>query len=118
MFKGEKDVNIFKRKVSELVIKKVLALIAASIALISIVIFVLLIIEPFSFDKIIFEAFSAFGTVGLSMGITAQLSDPGKLLIIMLMYLGRVGPLTLIFAISESRTKTNFSFTEEKISIG
>ena len=118
MFKGEKDVNIFKRKVSELVIKKVLALIAASIALISIVIFVLLIIEPFSFDKIIFEAFSAFGTVGLSMGITAQLSDSGKMLIILLMYLGRVGPLTLIFAISESRTKTNFSFTEEKISIG
>ena len=118
MFKGEKDVNIFKRKVSELVIKKVLALIAASIAVISLVIFVLLIIEPFSFEKIIFEAFSAFGTVGLSMGITAQLSNVGKMLIIMLMYLGRVGPLTLIFAISESRTKTNFSFTEEKISIG
>ena len=67
---------------------------------------------------IAFESLSAFGTVGLSMGITSQLSSIGKLLITILMYLERVGPLTLIFAITETKAKTNFSFTEEKISIG
>jgi trk system potassium uptake protein TrkH len=118
MFKGEKDVIIFQRKVSENIIKRVLALIAASITLISIIIFLLLLIEPFSFEQLIFEAFSAFGTVGLSMGITSQLSIAGRLMITLLMYLGRVGPLTLIFAITETKAKANFSFTEEKISIG
>ena len=69
-------------------------------------------------QQIIFEAFSAFGTVGLSMGITSMLSSIGKLIIILLMYLGRVGPLTLIFAISATKLKSNFTYTEEKISIG
>jgi len=118
MFKGERDVNIFQRKVSETIIRRVLALIAASITLISFIIVLLLLIEPFGFEETLFEAFSAFGTVGLSMGITPHLSMTGRLLIILLMYLGRVGPLTLIFAISESKAKTSFSFTEEKISIG
>ena len=118
MFSGNKDVSIFQRKVAEDIIKKIMALIAASLFLLSIMIFILLLIEPFPFKKIIFESFSAFGTVGLSMGITPNLTYLGKIIIILLMYLGRVGPLTLIFAISETKIKTNYHFTEEKISIG
>jgi len=118
LFKGNKDVNIFKRKISEDIIYRVMALIAASIFLLSIMIFILMMIEPFSFDKIVFEAISAFGTVGLSMGITSTLSGFGKIIIILLMYLGRVGPLTLIFAISERILVSNYSYTEERISIG
>jgi trk system potassium uptake protein TrkH len=117
MFRGNKDVNVFKRKVSEESIYKVMALIAASITLISVMIFLLLLIEPFTFEQTVFEAFSAFGTVGLSMGITPFLSNLGKVVIVLLMYFGRVGPLTLIFAISESK-KTKFTYIEEKISIG
>ncbi len=71
-----------------------------------------------SFSEVIFEAVSAFGTVGLSMGITSDLSSPGKLIIILLMYLGRVGPLTFIFALSEAKTRKPLVFTEEKIVIG
>ena len=52
------------------------------------------------------------------MGITADLSNLGKVIIIFLMYLGRVGPLTLVFAISETKIKTTYSYIEEKISIG
>ncbi len=118
MFRGNRDVNVFKRRVSEGIIKKVMALVAASVSLLILMIFLLLLIEPFSFERTVFEAFSAFGTVGLSMGITPLLSNMGKLIIIMLMYLGRVGPLTLIFAISASSEKSNFKFIEEKISIG
>lgn len=118
LFKGNRDVNIFKRKISEDIIYRVLALIAASASFLAIMIFIIMMIEPFSFEKIVFEAISAFGTVGLSMGITPFLSDFSKVLIIILMYLGRVGPLTLIFAISERKIVSNFSYTEERISIG
>ncbi len=118
MFKGNRDVNVYKRRIGEDIMKKVMALITASLALLSFMIFMLLILEPFSFQQTIFEAFSAFGTVGLSMGITPHLSSLGKLIIILLMYLGRVGPLTLIFAISETKARTNFKYIEEKVSIG
>ncbi len=71
-----------------------------------------------TFSEVIFEAVSAFGTVGLSMGITSDLSSPGKIIIVLLMYLGRVGPLTFIFALSEAKTQKPLVFTEEKIVIG
>ncbi|MCF7858743.1 MAG: TrkH family potassium uptake protein [Candidatus Cloacimonetes bacterium] len=118
MLRGHDDVNIFKRKVSENIIKKVMALVNASIAFLVLMIFLLLLFEPYSFEKIIFEAISAFGTVGLSMGITDKLSSAGQIIIILLMYLGRVGPLTLMFAISETKDRSFFTYTEEKISIG
>ncbi len=118
MLRGSRDVNIFKRKVSESIINKVMVLITISLTLLSVMIFLLLLIEPFPFEQTVFEAFSAFGTVGLSMGITPFLSSLGKVIIIILMYFGRVGPLTLIFAISEMKAKTSYLFTEEKINIG
>jgi len=118
MFRGHDDVNIFKRKVSERIIKKVMALVAASVALLAVMIFLLLMFEPFTFEKTVFEAISAFGTVGLSMGITDRLSSAGQIIIILLMYLGRVGPLTLMFAISETKDRSFFTYIEEKISIG
>ena len=118
MLSGNKDLNVFKRKVPEDVIKKILALIAISLFILFLLIFLLLLSEDSSFEKIIFEAFSAYGTVGLSMGITSSLTNLGRIIIIILMYLGRVGPLTLIFAISETKIKTTYHYTEEKISIG
>jgi len=118
MFKGHKDVNIFKRKVSENIIKKVMALVAASVAFLTLMTFLLLLFEPFTFEKTIFEAISAFGTVGLSMGITSRLSEAGQIIIVLLMYIGRVGPLTLMFAISQTKDRSYFTYTEEKISIG
>jgi len=118
MFRGNRDVNIFKRRVSDEIIRRVMALVAISISFVAFMLFLLLLIEPFSFEKIIFEAVSAFGTVGLSRGITAFLSNYGKIIIILLMFLGRVGPLTLIYAISERSEKSTFKFVEEKISIG
>jgi len=118
LFRGHRDVSIFRRKISEEIIYRVLALITASIFFLAGMIFVLMLLEPFSFEKIVFEAISAFGTVGLSMGITPLLRDFSKVLIIILMYLGRVGPLTLIYAISEKTAVSSYTYTEERISIG
>lgn len=61
--------------------------------------FLLLLTENFSFLELVFEASSALGTVGLSMGITAALSDVGKIVIILLMFCGRLGPLTFSIAL-------------------
>jgi Trk-type K+ transport systems, membrane components len=118
MMRGDRDVNVFSRKVSVNIIKRVMALIALSVGLLALMIYLLLLIEPFPFEQIVFEATSAFGTVGLSMGITPLLSKASQIIIIILMYLGRVGPLTLIFSLSEHLGKANFIYTEERIIIG
>ena len=78
----------------------------------------LTLIEPFSFEKIFFEAFSAFSTTGLTMGITSMFSSVGKLLIIILMFIGRVGPLTFIFLLSEHVTPMKYVVPQENVEIG
>lgn len=118
IMKGSRDVTLFNRKISDELMMKVLALLALSIIFIIIIVFFLMIIEPFSFEKILFEAISAFGTVGLSMGITGYLSNFGKLLIISLMFIGRVGPLTFIFAFAENVTPLKYAVPQENIDIG
>jgi trk system potassium uptake protein TrkH len=118
MFKGRKDATAFNRKIADNYMKRVLALVTASLSLMIIMVFFLMHFESASFSKVLFEAFSAFGTVGLSMGITPYLSHSGKIIIILLMYLGRVGPLTLGYAITQNVKKTQFDLIEEKINIG
>ena len=118
MFKGRRNVTAFNRKISQEYIKRVIALVTVSASLLFVMIYFLVSFEHSSFDKVIFEAFSAFATVGLSMGITADLTQSGRIIIIMLMYLGRIGPLTLGFAISQKVKKTQFDYIEEKINIG
>ncbi len=118
MLSGKNDLLIFKRKIPQSNAREATTLVTLALAIILTIIFILLLIEPFPFEKILFEAFSAFGTVGLSMGITSQLSYAGKLLITILMYIGRIGPLTLVYAISIRKRQPNFSYAEEKISIG
>jgi trk system potassium uptake protein TrkH len=65
-----------------------------------------------------FETFSALGTVGLSMGITAALSAPGKLIIMVLMFLGRLGPLTVALALIEGEREKRIKYPAEEVLIG
>lgn len=118
ILKGSRDVTVYNRKIPDKTIINVLALIVVSIGLITLFLTLLMIVEPFSFEKIAFEAFSAFGTVGLSMGITPFLSGLGKLLIIFLMFIGRVGPLSFIYAFAESVLPLKFAVPQENIDIG
>jgi trk system potassium uptake protein TrkH len=80
--------------------------------------FILSISEHFSLDKILFEVVSAFGTVGLSTGITGLLSGVGKITIIILMFIGRIGPLTLIAALSRKSKQYEVKYPEESMQIG
>jgi len=118
MLRGRKDLSLFKRRISISNSREATSLITLSAGIVFMVIFMLFITEQQAFEKIIFEAVSAFGTVGLSMGITADLSVPGKFLITILMYIGRIGPLTLIYALSMRKKQAKLNFAEGKIAIG
>ena len=72
----------------------------------------------FLMGDIMFETMSALGTVGLSCGITADLSTSGKLLIIMTMLIGRLGPLTLLAAMTFNLKPVGYSYPEEPIIVG
>jgi trk system potassium uptake protein TrkH len=70
------------------------------------------------FLALMFEAVSAFGTVGLSTGVTASLSPTGKLVLIALMFAGRVGPLTLVLAVGSRQERGRFRYAEENVMVG
>jgi trk system potassium uptake protein TrkH len=89
-----------------------------SLALLSLIVFVLTITEEFRFLNLLFETISAFGTVGLSTGITPDLSIAGRLVITFTMFVGRLGPLTLALALIQRQKTTAYNYPEEIIRIG
>ena len=68
--------------------------------------------------RLLFEAISAFGTVGLSMGATPELSEAGRIIITITMYLGRVGPMAFVMALSRKQRKHNYEYPEESVMLG
>lgn len=116
--KGQEEPIIFGRHIPNRTIKKALALVMVSLTLILGISFLLTISEKVKFIDLLFETVSAYATVGLSKGITPGLSAAGKLLITLTMYAGRVGPLTVGFAIVSRGTKTSIRRPEANIAIG
>jgi len=74
--------------------------------------------EEFDFIELLFEIVSAFGTVGLSTGITSQLSPAGKIIIILTMFLGRLGPLSLALSLIVDRHPESIQYPEEHVMVG
>ena len=87
--------------------------------MITVITFLLLLTQAsMSLDSILMEVFSCFGTVGLSMGVTPLLNSFGKLLLMILMFMGRVGTLTVILSLSHHDKKSKIHYPEGKILIG
>nr|WP_264358311.1 potassium transporter TrkG [Melioribacter roseus] len=101
---------------NEIIIK---ALIKAglSIFFITFGIFLLTITERADLTKVAFEAFSAFGTVGLSMGLTQELTWGGKIIVVLLMFIGRVGPLAFLYTFMSGAKEDYYELPHENISI-
>ena len=118
--KGKKNVELFERTISSPVVVKITALTFISIIIASCFIFLLMQIESEqSFLAIFFETISASATVGLSLGLTPYLSTAGKFAILALMYIGRIGPLTLLLALGQSEVPTGkFDYPKGRIMIG
>lgn len=116
--RNKKYIEIGTRRVATEAVNRAFAIISISLASIGLGILLLLIFDPeFTLIQIAFEAFSAFGTVGLSMGITSTLSEPGKYVIIFLMFFGRIGLLNLMIGILKGIDKTDYAYPEENILI-
>lgn len=122
VFNGSEEINFAKRRISKDTINKALSVILISIIWIMSMIFVLLLIQPdMTFEQLSFEALSAFGTVGLSTGITPFLSIPGKSVLALMMFFGRVGPLTVVISISSKAAANKrdlIKYPEGKIIVG
>lgn len=118
--RGKSEVEFFERRVPQATVVKSIAIFIICLILVSGGILVMLRLEPDkSFLALFFEVTSAFSTAGLSLGITPFLSIPGKLVLISMMYLGRVGPLTLVLAVgSRVVLPKKVNYPESKILIG
>ncbi len=118
IIKGDKDVIAFKKRIPDNVINRSLAIVTVAMVLIIIVSFVLTVTEDAAFLEVLFETTSAFATVGLSRGITGDLSDIGKVIITLTMYVGRVGPLTMAFAFAQKSKHSKLRYAEGNIIVG
>lgn len=116
--RGKRTINVFNRQVHEEDVVKANIVMLMAVLICTSSVFLLSISESFTLMEIIFEVCSAFGTTGLSMGITPDLSIFGKLLIITLMFIGRVGILTFIILISRKGNQENYRFPKERVIIG
>ncbi|MEH7306842.1 TrkH family potassium uptake protein [Neobacillus drentensis] len=112
------DLNIFKRRISWELVNKSLSIVVAGIFFIFLIFFLLTFTENADMSKLLFETISAFGTVGLSANFTPELSPFGRILITIMMFIGRLGPLTMAFALLNTRKEAKVRYAEEKILIG
>lgn len=117
--RGRRNVNIFGRRISQSDIQKAIVVTNLSMLLCLGAVLILSITENYSLTSLIFEVAAAFGTTGLSLGITAGLSIIGKWVIIILMFVGRVGMLyMLLLFVSKKEQDFNYKYPTEQVIIG
>jgi potassium uptake TrkH family protein len=116
--RGKQRMEINHRTIASSSISRASATIVLSLFVIFSAVFILLITESGTFLDLCFEVVSAFGTVGLTRGITPNLSLYGKITICVVMFVGRVGILTLLIALSKKSKQINYSYPEEYVVVG
>lgn len=117
--RGHAETTMFGRRVGSAVVRQALSIVLIAIGLIGMVTQVIDWIEPtIDFRFILFETISAFATVGLSAGITAQLSTPSLLLLILLMFVGRVGTITFATALALAPRSVHYRYPQEQPIVG
>lgn len=118
MIRGKEDIVIFRYRLAKDRILKAITLTMIALFLVIIVTMLLSTTEDSQLMKILFEVTSAFGTVGLTMGLTPDLTTFGKILISLTMFAGRLGPITLAYALQPKQEKELYRYPEGKITIG
>ncbi|MDQ0862198.1 trk system potassium uptake protein TrkH [Bacillus sp. V2I10] len=120
VLRNKEDINIYNRRIPKSLVFRALSIAVSGIIFIFVIFFLLTITERGAdMSKLAFETVSAFGTVGLSAGLTPELSPMGRILITIMMFIGRVGPLTMAFALAlRSNNNAKIRYAEEKILIG
>lgn len=118
-FRGRREINIGKKRLDNSLVSQALAILTACLAIIVVATIIICAVEPnASFKQILYECVSALGTVGLSMSLTPTLGITSKIILILLMYCGRVGILTLAFALAEKRKSSDIRYPVDTLLIG
>lgn len=116
--KGKSRIEIFRREISEVSVRRAFAIITLSLFVIGMGIILVSIFDPGkNMTEIAFECFSAYGTAGLSMGITGDLSTESKLVVSCVMFIGRISMLSLVIAVFRKVKHKNYRYPKEEISI-
>ena len=115
---GEEETVVWGRRIDPRTQRKALALTVLYLAALFLAVLGLCLYEPFSFRDLLFEAFSAMGTVGLSVGITPRLSPEGKMILVFLMFWGRVGIVTFLYGILARTRPGKVQYPSAQMPIG
>ncbi len=119
VFRGRRDINIGKRRIDYSLLSQALAIFAAFLMCVVVSTLAIGTIQPdIEFERILFETVSALSNAGLSMGLTPELNTASSLIIILLMYAGRVGILTLALALGEKKTAAEIRRPIDSLLIG
>ncbi|WP_102399949.1 TrkH family potassium uptake protein [Haloimpatiens massiliensis] len=119
VIRGKEETEIFKKRINKEIIYRAFSIVVISLGLVITVTMILSITEVgFPFEYLLYEATSAFGTVGLTLGLTSKLTTIGKIVLALTMYAGRVGPLTLALALAKNKKKSSIKYPEDKILVG
>jgi trk system potassium uptake protein len=116
--RGEPRVNVGRRRIPEANQRQALAIALLGVGVVAVATFALLHLTAASTDQVLFEVVSAMGTVGMSTGITADLSSTGHVLLAVLMFVGRIGPLTVASALALRERARRFELPEERTIVG
>ncbi len=115
---GRTSASILQRRIPEQVVRRSLAIVSLASVLLIAVSWLLADFEAFSFISVLFEAASALGTVGMSYGITSQLHDASRLVLIFAMFVGRLGPLTLVLLLAQKSQRRFLDYPSETVRVG
>lgn len=115
---GEDDVRVGNRRITSATIRQAMSVALLGVGLVSLGTIGFVMLTDFPLDKSVFEVVSAFGTVGLSTGITPQLSVPAQVLIMVMMFCGRVGTVTVASALALHQRKRKYHLPEEHPIVG
>ena len=116
--RGEVAVNVFGKRLSRAVHRQAITIVLLAVAVITVSTVALMLITDIGLDALLFEVISAFGTVGLSTGITAGLPPAGQVILMLLMFIGRLGPIGFASAIALRERPTAYELPKERPIIG
>lgn len=118
--KGKEDAEMFDRRIAKDLVYKALTITMLALSWVAFVTLIMSLVEPHSFIKLLFEVMSAFGTVGLTTGITPSLCDISRILIAITMFIGRLGPLTIMVALAKANQANQAvtKYVEDRVNIG
>jgi Trk-type K+ transport system membrane component len=116
--RGETAVNIGNRRLPRSIQRQALTIVGLTASATAVAVFIMRLTTDFPLDNIIFDVLSAVCTVGLSTGVTMEMHDPGKVMFAILMFIGRVGPVSMATALALRKVKRHFEYPKESPLIG